>query len=500
VAVVTVTTQVSSATASTDVLVFPITGATIPAVILANAFGTAVAFSSQPNPSYTGTSIQVAVSGTVADATQAGPIGGFYGTLPFGIFNETGAAQLGANQVGADRSTAFRAKHVNLRDSLGTEVMDTTAHAVRTTLYSTTGTAVSIAANGSLNVSIVAGGGTGGTSSTDSSTFTVGSTAQTPIGGEFNDAGSGGASSIASGVTAAARITGFRALHTNLRSSSGTEISSTAQGWLMVSNQTLQDVEGPTAAGVAVSTKPLLAGGYASGPALSAVTAGQHQYQWLDLNGRIMAATQGVDPNGSAINGSAVLIGGWAASTPPTAAGGNGRLIPSWHDLNGRAHIVANVSSVYQPLTSSAISITLANLNTGTAVARSSAAIDNSAWNFLDALVTININGGRPGGNSQALLYAYGSLNGGTNYTEGNAGIGTDASYAINNPTALKYLGTVPMPYNSQVYTGGPFSVAAAFDGVLPPRWGIVVQNDGAFPWAATNSSAIWTGVARQLV
>lgn len=239
---------------------------------------------------------------------------------------------------------------------------------------------------------------------------------------------------------------GASALYVNLRSSTGTEITSTAQGWLMVSNQTLQDVEGPTSQGVAVSTKPLLGGGYGSAGPITAVTAGQHQYQWVDLN--------------------------------------------------GRTRIGANVSSVYGNVTQP-ITCTLANLNAGTAVSRASAAIDNTVNNFLDALVTININGGRPGGNSQAILYAYGSVNGGTNYTERVSG--SDAAYAMDTPTNLRFLGTVPMPYNSQVYTGGPFSVAAAFDGVLPPRWGIVVLNDGAFPFMATNSSAVYVGVVRGL-
>lgn len=446
----TVTTRVSSETATANVYYFTqADGSAAQGIVPVSAAGVPAAFVNQPNPSYTGTAVQVAVSGFITDASGAGGFGAYYGFNQLGVFDDRigGSSQLTAGQTGGVRMTAFRANHVNLRDSVGTEVMDTTQHAVRVTQYSTTGTAISMAANGSLNVTIVGGGGTGGTAVVDSSTFTVASGQLTPIGGIYNDA----ASPVGSGSAVTVRMTAYRGAHVNLRSSAGTEISSTAQGWLMVSNQTLQDVEGPTSAGVAVSTKPLLDGGYGSLSPLTAVTNGQHQYLWVDLN--------------------------------------------------GRARVGANVSSVYGNLTQP-ITCTLANLNAGTAVSRSSAAIDNTGNNFLDALVTININGGTPAdsSNKQALLWAYGSINGGTNYTEGNSGIGTDAAYAMNNPTALRFLGAVPMPYASKVYTGGPFSVAAAFDGILPPRWGIVVQNDSGNPFAATNSSAIYAGVARQLV
>jgi hypothetical protein len=55
---------------------------------------------------------------------------------------------------------------------------------------------------------------------TDNSAFTAGTTAESNVGGVFND----GLATLSSGNAAAARITSARALHINLRNSSGTEI------------------------------------------------------------------------------------------------------------------------------------------------------------------------------------------------------------------------------------------------------------------------------------
>lgn len=77
-------------------------------------------------------------------------------------------------------------------------------------------------ANNAVRVNIVAGAGSGGTAMTDEAAFTEATTSFTPIGGVFNDAL---ASDPTAGQAAAARITSDRALHTNLRSASGTEIA-----------------------------------------------------------------------------------------------------------------------------------------------------------------------------------------------------------------------------------------------------------------------------------
>ncbi len=78
---------------------------------------------------------------------------------------------------------------------------------------------------GSLNVNITGGAGSGGTAQADKSTFTEGTTQFTPTGGVYNETIS---SDPTEDQAAAARITAKRAIHTNLRNNSGTEIATSS--------------------------------------------------------------------------------------------------------------------------------------------------------------------------------------------------------------------------------------------------------------------------------
>lgn len=120
----------------------------------------------------------------------------------------------------------------------GTQYAEDTAHvsgdtgtlslAVRrdanTTLVDTTGdyAPLQVDASGSLKVAITAGAGSGGTSLADKAAFTEGSTSMTPVGGVYNETIS---ADPTEDQAAAVRITAKRALHVNLRDSSGNELS-----------------------------------------------------------------------------------------------------------------------------------------------------------------------------------------------------------------------------------------------------------------------------------
>jgi hypothetical protein len=67
----------------------------------------------------------------------------------------------------------------------------------------------------------VTGGGGGGTAAVDGSVLTPGVGSETPIGGIVDDAAP---HLVADGHTGVVRITAYRALHTNLRNNTGTEI------------------------------------------------------------------------------------------------------------------------------------------------------------------------------------------------------------------------------------------------------------------------------------
>jgi hypothetical protein len=147
-----------------------------------------------------------------------------------------------------------------------------------------------------------------------------------------------------------------------------------------------------------------------------------------------------------------------------------------------------------------ALTITLASLASSATVGRESTVVDNTTNLFLDALLFIEFETGTVATNKQALVYVYGTADGGTTYTE--AATGTDASFTRKDPTTLRPLAVIPAVTNSFVHKAGPFSIAQAFGGVLPAKWGIVFCNDtgAALSGTAGNNKAFYQGIQAQSV
>lgn len=149
---------------------------------------------------------------------------------------------------------------------------------------------------------------------------------------------------------------------------------------------------------------------------------------------------------------------------------------------------------------STAITITLASLASGSA--RQSAVVDNASNLFLDVMVNLSVKlaSGSPGGERTVYVYVYGSEDG-TNYTD-NA-TGSDAAITMRSPTNLRPLGIINTPDSGALtYKSGPMSVAAAFGGVIPRKWGIVVVNNTGLALSATEGdhAKTHTGVYYQTV
>lgn len=144
------------------------------------------------------------------------------------------------------------------------------------------------------------------------------------------------------------------------------------------------------------------------------------------------------------------------------------------------------------------ITCTLASLTNNSA--RASTALDNSTNVYLDALVFLSIKSGASGTatTGYANIYAYGTADGGTNYTE--SATGSDAGITLVSPTNLKLIGIINIVANSTTYKAGPYSVAAAFGGILPEKWGIVVENKtgGTLDGTEGNHLKIYQGVYAQ--
>ena len=158
---------------------------------------------------------------------------------------------------------------------------------------------------------------------------------------------------------------------------------------------------------------------------------------------------------------------------------------------------MADIKSKYGA-SNQAITITLTGLADDGV--RASTVVDNSANLFLDALVQLKINTGNvgaPAGDKNCLVYAYGTADGGTTYSGGATGADADyggvAGQLIDN---CPMLGIVTVDAQNETFESDVFSVASAFGGVLPQKWGIIVMNQ--IGQALGSSSAFYQGVMAQ--
>lgn len=144
--------------------------------------------------------------------------------------------------------------------------------------------------------------------------------------------------------------------------------------------------------------------------------------------------------------------------------------------------------------TSNALSFAGAFATAANNAVHSSAAVTVSTTNnIVDVMVRVQASVGTVASPNQIVVYAYGSEDG-TNYA-GNSGTSDDvdgtakALTALQSPTNMRLLGVISTMVSSSTVKSQPMSIASAFGGVLPRKWGIVVQNTtGAALTAASGS------------
>ena len=151
-----------------------------------------------------------------------------------------------------------------------------------------------------------------------------------------------------------------------------------------------------------------------------------------------------------------------------------------------------------------AAAVTITPTSLGDAGFRESTAIDNSSNKYMDALVGGKIQIGAPSADGTIAIYAYGSYDG-TEYTAGLTGSdgtvtwGTTGSTGLDGANNLPLLGVISVDAtdDNDDARWGPFSVAAAFGGVLPTKWGIVVKNStgAALHATGTNNECQFMGI-----
>lgn len=157
--------------------------------------------------------------------------------------------------------------------------------------------------------------------------------------------------------------------------------------------------------------------------------------------------------------------------------------------------------AVIKPLYGSsnqAITITVTSLTNGSAQA--STVVDNTSNLYEDVLVVVKIKtaGSSTSATGYVNIYAYATADGGTTYPEGISG--SNSSATLTSPPNLILIGSISAVANSTTYTCEPLSVAWAFGGRLPAKWGIVVENKTGATLDASIGSAWYQGLNDQAV
>lgn len=155
---------------------------------------------------------------------------------------------------------------------------------------------------------------------------------------------------------------------------------------------------------------------------------------------------------------------------------------------------VTNVT--YSGAAGTAITLTLSSLANGSW--RQSTVVDNTSNLYIDALVGGSVQTGTsPTANGTIDIYAYGQYDASGEYTAGASG--SDGAYtADGEESQLKFVTSIIVDGTSdQDYEWGPFNIAPLFGGVMPQRWGLVVENNTGATLNATgtNNETAYTGI-----
>jgi hypothetical protein len=157
---------------------------------------------------------------------------------------------------------------------------------------------------------------------------------------------------------------------------------------------------------------------------------------------------------------------------------------------------MSDIKSAYGSPTSLTVT-SLQSLASSATAGWQSAVIDNTSTLYLDALVQVVLDFANtaPGSDRAAYVYAYGGLD--TTYTNpasGSEGTITITTIVSTQPN-IKLLGVIAYNTADEVVESQPMSVAAAFGGVLPPKWGLVILNYSGAALAASGNTVTWRGV-----
>lgn len=357
-------------------------------------------------------------------------------------------ATTGINPVGG----TYRSARDSVDDNDGGAFAMTQTRALFTSIETPLGDSAMDDANDAVRVNLVAGGGAGGTSSTDDGAFTVATDSGTPAMGLVDETAPDSADE---GDAAVLRCTADRKLLTRV-------VGDTDGNRLDV------DASGHAQVDIAASSATVTVTGDAAGSLTVDNTT-------LDTVG-----------------------GGTEAAAQRVTIANDSTGVLSVDDNSGSLTVDGDIKNKYGTSNQS-ITVTLASLADGSA--RESTAIDNSSNVHSDALVQLKIKTGAAGVSSTGYVavYTYGTADGGTTYSD--SATGTNAAITLTSPPNATLIGIVNTVANATTYESRPMSVRAGFGGTLPEKWGIIIENQSGAALDATegNHAKFYQGVHGQV-
>lgn len=160
--------------------------------------------------------------------------------------------------------------------------------------------------------------------------------------------------------------------------------------------------------------------------------------------------------------------------------------------------ILATTVSTSYRATNQTITVTLTSLanSNGTSTGiRGSAPVDNNSNNDIDDQVFVKVTSGASSvsASGMVVVYLYGCVGGTTTCTDGVTG--TDAAQTITSPTNLVQVRLCNVVANATAYFCGPISVANAFGGTVPTRWGVVIENLSGAALSASGNAVTYDAI-----
>lgn len=217
----------------------------------------------------------------------------------------------------------------------------------------------------------------------------------------------------------------------------------------------------------------------------------------ISPNNSLTVSNPSVGSTGATTPTSATLAGGAVTTSAPTYTTGQMNALSL--TTGGALRVSSNnIIETNYGTNGQSITCTLASLaNNGQ---RQSTAVTNTLYD--DVLVQVKIKTGTSGVSATGIvnIYAYGTVDNGTTY--GDTVTGTDGAVTLTSPPNLRLIGTINAVANATTYKSNPMSLVTAFDGRVPQKWGIVVENKtgAALDSTAGNFSSLYQGINYSLV